>query len=130
MRVAGERIELRAAALVAVLLAGAVLALTVDLPSGAQVRTWLDGRGPEGWLLLVAVLAVVLVAPVPRSVLSVLGGVVPSTVVQVGIGASAGFVVARVDALVAVPVVVLAVLALGAGGACWYRPRAAAGGAA
>ncbi|MDK3255805.1 TVP38/TMEM64 family protein [Blastococcus capsensis] len=223
MRTGGERIGLRAAALVAVLLAGAVLALTVDLPSGTQVRTWLDGRGPEGWLLLVAGLAVVLVAPVPRSALSVLAGVVlgfgpglavavaggllgagaafalgrvlgrpavtriagprlqradrlltergfvsvlvgrlvpvvpfvvvnyaagvggvrfmsflaattiglvPSTVVQVGIGASAGFVVARAGALVAVPTVVLGLLALGAGGAWWYRRRAGAGGAA
>lgn len=223
MSTAGERIGLRAAALVALLIAGAVLALTLDLPSGAQVRTWLDGRGPEGWLILVAGLAVVLVAPVPRSALSALAGVVlgfgpglavataggllgagaafalgralgrpavtriagprlqradrlltergfvsvlmgrlipvvpftvvnyaagvggvrfgsflaataiglvPSTVVQVGIGASAGFVVAWVGAPVAVPIVVFALLALAAGGAWWYRRRAGARGAA
>ena len=216
VRTAGERVGLRAVVLAAVLVAGAVLALTVDLPSVAQLRTWLDGRGPEAWLLLAAGLAVVLLAPLPRSALSVLVGVVlgfgpglavaiaggllgagaafglgrglgrpavtrvagprlqradrlftergfvsvlvsrlipvvpfvvvnyaaglsgvrfgsflaataiglvPSTVVQVGVGASAGFVVSRIGALAAVPVLVLGLLVLGAAGVWWYRRR-------
>jgi uncharacterized membrane protein YdjX (TVP38/TMEM64 family) len=67
---------LRAAVLIALLVLGVLLALTVDLPSVGSVRRWLDGAGTIGWLGLVLGLAVVLLAPVPRSAMSVLVGVV------------------------------------------------------
>jgi len=211
----GENIWLRAGVLGALIAAGVVAALVLDLPDAAQVRGWLEGGGSGAWALLVGGLALVLLAPVPRSVLSVLAGVVlgfgaglavaicggmlaglvafglsralgrpaatrlagprlqradqlftdrafasvlvgrlipvmpfvvlsygaglsgvrlgpylaatavglvPSTVVQVGIGASTGFVVAHLTTLTVVPVVVVAVL-LVAGGVWWYRRR-------
>lgn len=220
---AGEGTWLRAGALVALLLAGVVAALTVDLPSVAQVRGWLDDGGAGTWALLVAGLVVVLLAPVPRSVLSVVAGIVlgfgpgvalalaggllsavaafglsralgrpaaerlagprlrradrlvsergfvsvlvgrlipvmpfvvvsygaglsgvrfgsflaatavgivPSTVVQVGIGASTGVAVARFGALAVVPLVVLGVVLVVAGAAWWYRRRTPPGEAA
>ena len=52
-------------------------------------------------------------------------GLLPSTVVQVGLGASAPFVVAHATAFAAVPVVVVAALA-GAGLLVWRRRRRAA----
>jgi uncharacterized membrane protein YdjX (TVP38/TMEM64 family) len=214
VRTPEQRIWLRAGALAGVLLAGGVAALTVDLPSVGQLRAWLDAGGPGVWALLVAGLAVVLLAPVPRSALSVLAGVVlgfgpglavamaggllgavaafglsralgrpavgrlagprlrradqlftergftsvlvgrlvpmmpfvvvsygaglsgvrlgpflaatvvglvPSTVLQVGVGASTGLVVSRLGALAAVPVAVLGLLVLAGGSVWWYR---------
>ena len=76
MRTAGQSAWLRAAVFGLLVAAGAVLALTTDLPSVATVRTWLDGAGAAGWALLVLGVAVVLLAPVPRSAVSVLLGLV------------------------------------------------------
>ena len=66
---------MRALALVALVVAGCVLALRVDVPDVATVRAWLDARGPAGWALLLAALSLAPLAPVPRSALSVLAGV-------------------------------------------------------
>jgi uncharacterized membrane protein YdjX (TVP38/TMEM64 family) len=66
----------RAALLAALLAAGGVLALTVDLPDVDAVRPWLAGRGPAGWAAVCLGVGLVLLAPVPRSVVSVLLGVV------------------------------------------------------
>src|SRR4051812_12861481 len=66
----------RASVLGLVLLAGLVLALTVDLPSVGAVRSWVDGAGGVAWAAMVVGLALLLLAPVPRSALSVLLGVV------------------------------------------------------
>ncbi|WP_346622767.1 VTT domain-containing protein [Blastococcus montanus] len=218
MRAARQDVWLRAAALAALLLGGAVAALVVDLPSPDRLRAWLDAAGAGGWALLVAALTLVLLAPVPRSVLSVLAGavlgfgpglavalaggvlaglaafglgrvlgrpaaarlagprlqradqfftgrgftavlvgrlipvipfavlsygsglsgvrpvpylaatavgLVPSTVVQVGIGASAGFVVSRLSTITTVPVVAVVVLLVLAGGLAWWHRRRA-----
>ncbi|MCW2683032.1 MAG: Conserved rane protein of unknown function [Blastococcus sp.] len=86
MRTAVRGAWLRAAILVLLVVVGAVLALTTDLPSVATVRAWLDGAGAVGWAALVLGVAVVLLAPVPRSVVSVLVGVV--------VGFGPGFAVA------------------------------------
>jgi uncharacterized membrane protein YdjX (TVP38/TMEM64 family) len=67
---------MRAALLALLLAAGGVLALTVDLPDVDVLRTWLAGTGGAGWVAVVLGVAVVLLAPVPRSVVSVLVGVV------------------------------------------------------
>jgi uncharacterized membrane protein YdjX (TVP38/TMEM64 family) len=67
---------LRAAVLGLVVAAGVVVALAVDLPSVAAVRSWVDGAGAATWAAMVAGLALVLLTPVPRSALSVLLGVV------------------------------------------------------
>jgi uncharacterized membrane protein YdjX (TVP38/TMEM64 family) len=66
----------RAGVLGLVLAVGGVLALTVDLPTVDVVRTWVDGAGGVAWAALVLGLACLLLAPVPRSALSVLLGVV------------------------------------------------------
>ena len=66
----------RAALLGLLLVAGAVVAVTVDLPDVHTLRGWLDGAGGVGWAAIVLGLALVLLAPVPRSVVSVLIGVV------------------------------------------------------
>jgi uncharacterized membrane protein YdjX (TVP38/TMEM64 family) len=64
----------RAALLVALLVAGVVAALVVDLPDVATVRSWIDGAGGAGWAALVLTVALVLLAPIPRSAVSVLAG--------------------------------------------------------
>lgn len=64
----------RAALLVLLVVAGAVVAVTTDLPDAEALRTWLHGTGGVGWVLLTLGLAVVLLAPVPRSVVSALIG--------------------------------------------------------
>ncbi|MCW2579012.1 MAG: Conserved rane protein of unknown function [Blastococcus sp.] len=76
MRTAVQSAWLRAAILALLVAVGAVLALTTELPSVATVRAWLDGAGAAGWAALVLGVAVVLLAPVPRSAVSVLLGVV------------------------------------------------------
>jgi uncharacterized membrane protein YdjX (TVP38/TMEM64 family) len=76
VRTAVQSVWLRAAVLGLLVTAGAVLALTTDLPDVGGVRAWLDGAGAVGWAGLVLGVAVVLLAPVPRSAVSVLLGVV------------------------------------------------------
>ena len=72
----GRGVWLRAGLLGAILAAAVVAALVLDLPDAARLRAWLDGGGPTAWALLIGGLALVLLAPVPRSVLAVLAGVV------------------------------------------------------
>lgn len=67
---------LRAALLVLLLVAGLVVALTVELPDVDVVRRWLDDAGAAGWAGLVAGVGLVLMAPVPRTAVSVLLGLV------------------------------------------------------
>ena len=66
----------RAGALVVVLAVASVLALTVDLPDVATVRGWVDRTGAPGLVLLTAGVGLALLAPVPRTALSLLLGVV------------------------------------------------------
>ncbi|SOE02996.1 TVP38/TMEM64 family protein [Blastococcus haudaquaticus] len=88
------RAWVRAAVLGVLLVAGLVLALTVDLPGVPTVRTWLDGAGGVAWVGLALGVALVLMAPVPRSAVSVLVGVVagfgPGTAVALAGGMLAG----------------------------------------
>ncbi|WP_113833675.1 VTT domain-containing protein [Blastococcus sp. TF02-9] len=67
---------LRAALLVLLLVAGLVVALTVELPDVDVVRRWLDDAGAAGWAGLVAGVGLLLMAPVPRTAVSVLLGLV------------------------------------------------------
>jgi uncharacterized membrane protein YdjX (TVP38/TMEM64 family) len=71
-----DGVWLRAAALVVLLVLGGVLALVVDLPDVDVVRAWVAGAGPAGWTAMVLGVALVLLAPVPRSAVSALVGVV------------------------------------------------------
>ena len=66
---------LRAAALGAILALAGILALVLELPDVDGVRAWVDGAGRAGWTAMALGLAVLLLAPVPRSALSVLVGV-------------------------------------------------------
>jgi uncharacterized membrane protein YdjX (TVP38/TMEM64 family) len=88
---AARGIWLRAAVLVVVLLAGVGAALTLDLPSVATVRSWVGGVGPAA---LVCGYALVLLAPVPRSALSVLVGVVAGFWTGVAIAFTGGLLAA------------------------------------
>lgn len=78
MRAPGERDTtwLRAGLLVLLLAAGLVVAGTVDLPEVEHVRRRLDDAGGAGWAALVTGVGLVLMAPVPRTAVSVLLGVV------------------------------------------------------
>jgi uncharacterized membrane protein YdjX (TVP38/TMEM64 family) len=67
---------LRATVLVLLLLVGLALVLTLDLPSVHAVRRWLDGAGGVGWAALVVGTTLILLAPVPRTAVTVLVGVV------------------------------------------------------
>jgi uncharacterized membrane protein YdjX (TVP38/TMEM64 family) len=84
---------LRAAVLVLLLTVGLVLVLTVDLPSVPAVRRWVDGAGGAGWAALVLGTTLILLAPVPRSAVTVLVGVVA--------GFWPGFLVASAAAFIA-----------------------------
>lgn len=88
--------------LLVVLLAGCAAALLVDLPEVATLRQWLADAGPAGWAVLVSGLALATLAPVPRTALSVLAGVLAgfwgglALAVSSGVlGAAAGFTLAR-----------------------------------
>jgi uncharacterized membrane protein YdjX (TVP38/TMEM64 family) len=76
VRTVGDSTWVHATALGLLLAVGAVLVLTVDLPSVGAVRGWVDGAGGAAWAAMVVGLALLLLAPVPRSALSVLLGVV------------------------------------------------------
>ena len=76
MRTPADSTWLRAGVLAVVLGAVTLLAVTVDLPRVDVVRSWVDGAGPASWAAMVLGLALVLLAPVPRSAVSVLAGVV------------------------------------------------------
>ena len=209
---------LRAAVLVVLLVVGGILALALDLPDVDQARSWLDGAGAAGWTAMILGVALVLLAPVPRSAVSALVGLVagfgpglavafvggllaaltafalsrtlgrsaatrlagrrldrvdalldrrgfvavltgrllpmvpfvvlsygagltalrwgpyaagsavglvPSTIVQVGVGASAGVIVAGATPLTVVPVLVAAVLLAALAAGAWHRRRRA-----
>jgi uncharacterized membrane protein YdjX (TVP38/TMEM64 family) len=76
MTTAARGTWLRAVVLVVVLLVGVGAALTVDLPSVGVVRAWVDDAGAAGLAALVLGCAVLLLAPVPRSAVSALIGLV------------------------------------------------------
>ena len=67
---------LRASLLLLLLGTALVVALTVELPDVDVVRRWLDDAGALGWAGLVAGVGLVLMAPVPRTAVSVLLGLV------------------------------------------------------
>jgi uncharacterized membrane protein YdjX (TVP38/TMEM64 family) len=93
----------RQAVLFAVLLAvGAVAALLVDLPDVHALRAALAAAGPAGWTALLLGMALATLAPVPRTALSLLAGVLAGfwggLALALGsgvLGALAGFALAR-----------------------------------
>lgn len=91
-------IWLRAAILVLLLAAGLTAALLLDLPGVATVRAWVGGAGGAGWaataLVMALVVAVVLLAPVPRSAVSVLVGVVAGFWTGVAVAFAGGLLAA------------------------------------
>jgi uncharacterized membrane protein YdjX (TVP38/TMEM64 family) len=94
MRTPADSTWLRAGVLAVLLGTAAVLAVTLDLPSVDVVRSWMDGAGAAAWAGMVLGLALVLLAPVPRSAVSVLVGVVlgfgPGVALALGGGMLAG----------------------------------------
>ena len=94
MRTAGDGVWLRAAVLGLLLATATVLAVTLGLPRGEAVRAWVDGAGGAAWAGMVLGVALVLMAPVPRTAVSVLVGVVlgfvPGLVLSLAGGLLAG----------------------------------------
>jgi uncharacterized membrane protein YdjX (TVP38/TMEM64 family) len=94
MWMAGDRTWLRAAVLGLLLATATVLALTLELPGVDVVRAWVDGAGGAAWAGMVLGVALVLMAPVPRTAVSVLVGVVlgfgPGVLLALGGGLLAG----------------------------------------
>ncbi|MET0765963.1 MAG: VTT domain-containing protein [Blastococcus sp.] len=94
MRTPADSTWLRAGVLAVLLATATALAFTLDLPSVDVVRSWVDGAGAAAWAGMVLGLAVVLLAPVPRSAVSVLVGVVlgfgPGVVLALSGGLLAG----------------------------------------
>jgi uncharacterized membrane protein YdjX (TVP38/TMEM64 family) len=97
-----HRTLVRGALFVLLALAGCVIAILVDLPDVATLRAWLDSLGAAGWAALLVGLALVTLAPVPRTALSVLAGVLAGfwggLALALGsgvLGALAGFALAR-----------------------------------
>ena len=93
---------LRTALLVALLVAGGVAALLVDVPDVSALRGWRASLGAPGWAALLVGLALATLAPVPRTALSVLCGVLAGfwggLALALGsglLGALAGFGLAR-----------------------------------
>jgi uncharacterized membrane protein YdjX (TVP38/TMEM64 family) len=76
MRTPVDSTWVRAGVLAVLLGTATVLAVTLDLPSVDVVRSWVDGAGAAAWAGMILGVALVLLAPVPRSAVSVLVGVV------------------------------------------------------
>jgi uncharacterized membrane protein YdjX (TVP38/TMEM64 family) len=85
VRTAADGTWLRATVLGVLLVLGAVLAVLFDLPDVEDARSWVDGAGGAGWTAMVLGLALVLLAPVPRSALAVLVGLVAGFGAGVGV---------------------------------------------
>jgi uncharacterized membrane protein YdjX (TVP38/TMEM64 family) len=82
--------------------AGCLVALLVDLPHVGTMRGWLAGTGPAGWTALLVGLSLATLAPIPRTALSLLAGVLAGfwggLALALGsgvLGALAGFGLAR-----------------------------------
>ena len=90
MRTAVDSTWVRAAVLALLVLAGLLLAVTVELPDVGTVRNWVDGAGPWTWAGIVLGVAVVPLAPVPRSAVSVLLGVVAGFPAGVAVALAGG----------------------------------------
>jgi uncharacterized membrane protein YdjX (TVP38/TMEM64 family) len=87
---------------VLLVLVGCAVALLVDIPDVPTLRGWLDSLGAPGWAALLVGLALATLAPVPRTALSVLAGVLAGfwggLALALGsgvLGALAGFGLAR-----------------------------------
>jgi uncharacterized membrane protein YdjX (TVP38/TMEM64 family) len=96
-------VAVRAVALCGVLVVLCVAAVTVDLPDVSQLRTWITSLGPLAPLVFVAGYALVVPAPVPKSVLTTVAGVafglrlgIPLVVAGATLGAVLAFGIARV----------------------------------
>jgi uncharacterized membrane protein YdjX (TVP38/TMEM64 family) len=91
---AADSTVVRGAALGFILVVATVAALTLELPNVAAVRSWADGAGRVAWAAMLLGLTVVLMAPVPRSAVSVLVGMVlgfgPGLALSLGGGLLAG----------------------------------------
>ena len=85
-----RRLRVRLAAVLLVLLIGTTLAVSVELPSIAGMRSWLEEGGPARWIVLVLGLAAALLTPISRTVLSVLVGAVAGFPAGLAVALSGG----------------------------------------
>lgn len=93
----------RLGVLVALIVGGAVLALLIDLPRSDEVRRRIDDTGALAPIVFVIGYALATLAPVPKNVLSVVGGAVFGLATATGLvvsgatlGAAAAFWIGRV----------------------------------
>lgn len=88
---------LRLTLLVLLLAAAGVVALTVDLPSVSEIRAYVESTGPLAPLVFVLLYATVTLAPLPKNVLSAVGGLV----FGLGLGSLLTYLAAMLGAVVA-----------------------------
>ena len=92
----------RAGVLLAILVAIVIVALTVQIPSTDEIHEWTKSAGSPGIAIFVAGYALLTLTPIPKSVLSIAGGVawglwIGSLIVLIGalIGAALSFWLGR-----------------------------------
>ena len=97
-----RRVWVRVLAVLVLLLFSTSLAVSVELPSVAGVRTWLNEGGSARWVAMVVGVAVALLTPISRTALSVLVGAVAGFPAGLAValsggllGGSAGFALSR-----------------------------------
>ena len=81
----GREQRLRLLVLAVLLIAGAVVALTVPLPHPVQVRAWADDLGPSFPLVFLVGHALLTVAPIPRTVFTLTAGLLFGPLTGIGI---------------------------------------------
>lgn len=84
------RVWVRVLAVLVLLLIGTALAVSIELPSVAGMRTWLDGGSWVRWVAAVVGVAVALLTPISRTALSVLLGAVAGFPAGLAVALSGG----------------------------------------
>lgn len=85
-----RRVWVRVLAVLVLLLIGTALAVSIELPSIAGMRTWLDEGSSARWLAVVLGVAVALLTPISRTALSVLLGAVAGFPAGLAVALSGG----------------------------------------
>jgi uncharacterized membrane protein YdjX (TVP38/TMEM64 family) len=85
-----RRVPVRVLAVLALLLIGTAIAVSVELPSVTGMRAWLEQGGSARWLAVVLGVAVALLTPISRTALSVLVGAVAGFPAGLAVALSGG----------------------------------------
>ena len=85
-----RRVRARVLGVLLLLLSGTAIAVSIDLPSVAAMRTWLDEGGSLRWVAVVLGVAGALLTPISRTALSVLLGAVAGFPAGLAVALSGG----------------------------------------